>query len=195
MGFLKKLKKRDDRFVRLAKNKAAKRDAREARRLVLAHEAAERELSAIEDECLYNTQVIFLTALHEVFGFGARRLLAVSEQICWIASCIKDKKCHLTIDAMRDQMKEETGYFLDMHDIPGGPEIQVQKRAVDQVSVVMLWVLKDKFGFGKKRLERMYHASADIGSELHHGKRTIKGMMNRLAEGPGIRPVGKKGLI
>ena len=136
MGFLKKLRKRDDRYARVAKSKAAKRDAREAYRYQMAQEAAERELVNLEQRCLLETQVIFFRVLHEDFGFGAKRLFDLAYHVNVIGECMKDKKLGVRLKDLRDQLEAETGYRLDAHEVKGGPEIQVQKQAVDAVSIL-----------------------------------------------------------
>ena len=187
MGFLKKLRKRDDRDARVAKSKAAKKDAKTMLRYQMAHEAAERELVAIEQRCLLETQVIFFRVLHEEFGFGAKRLYDLAYHVNVIGECLKDKKLGVRIKDLRDQLEAETGYKLDVHEVKGGPEIQVQKTAVDCVSILYLLELHDKYGFGKARLEKMYHACAKVGSEISHGKMTIKELAQKLEEA-GIAP-------
>lgn len=125
MGFLKKLRKRDDRYARVAKGKAAKRDARKAYRYQMAQEAAERELVNLEQRCLLETQVIFFRVLHEDFGFGAKRLFDLAYHVNVIGACLKDKKLGVRLQDLRDQLEAETGYKLDVHEVKGGPEIQV----------------------------------------------------------------------
>ena len=187
MGFLKKLRKRDDRYARVAKGKAAKKDARNMYKHMMAQEAAERELVHLEQRCLLETQVIFFRVLHEDFGFGAKRLFDLAYHVNVIGECMKDKKLGIHLQDLRDQLEAETGYKLDAHEVKGGPEIQVQKQAVDAVSILYLLELHDKYGFGKARLEKMYHACAKVGSEISHGKMTIKELAQKLEEA-GIAP-------
>lgn len=180
MGFLKKLRKRDTRFARIGKMKAAKRDAKDAQRMMLAQEAAKQYAWELEGQCLHDTQVIFLKALHDTFGFGAKRLKDVVDYVVNVGDCIKKYRDDLSIQAFRDQLEKETGHSVDVHPVKGGPEIQIQKNAIDEISVLYLWVLHDKYGFGKGRLKKMYAACAAIGSDLHHGKLSIDGMMEDL---------------
>lgn len=187
MGFLKKLRKRDDRYARAAKSKAAKKDAREVYRYQMAQEAAERELVNLEQRCLLETQIIFFHVLHEDFGFGAKRLFDLAYHVNVIGECMKDKKLGVRLKDLRDQLEAETGYRLDVHEVKGGPEIQVQKQAVDAVSILYLLELHDKYGFGKARLEKMYHACAKVGSEISYGKMTIRELAQKLEEA-GIAP-------
>ena len=187
MGFLKKLRKRDDRYARVAKGKAAKKDARNMYKYMMAQEAAERELVHLEQRCLLETQVIFFRVLHEDFGFGAKRLFDLAYHVNVVGACLKDKKLGVRLQDLRDQLEAETGYKLDIHEVKGGPEIQVQKHAVDAVSILYLLELHDKYGFGKARLEKMYHACAKVGSEISHGKMTIKELAQKL-EDAGIAP-------
>lgn len=187
MGFLKKLRKRDDRYARVAKGKAAKKDARNMYKYMMAQEAAERELVHLEQRCLLETQVIFFRVLHEDFGFGAKRLFDLAYHVNVVGACLKDKKLGVRLQDLRDQLEAETGYKLDIHEVKGGPEIQVQKHAVDAVSILYLLELHDKYGFGKARLEKMYHACAKVGSEISRGKMTIKELAQKLEEA-GIAP-------
>lgn len=187
MGLARKLRKRADRFARVGKAKAAKRDARNAYRYQMVQEAAERELVHLEQRCLLETQIIFFRVLHEEFGFGAKRLFDLAYHVNVIGECMKDKKLGVRLKDLRDQLEAETGYRLDVHEIKGGPEIQVQKQAVDAVSVLYLLELHDKYGFGKARLEKMYHACAKVGSDISHGKMTIKELAQKLEEA-GIAP-------
>ena len=187
MGFLKKLRKRDDRYARVAKGKAAKKDARNMYKYMMAQEAAERELVNLEQRCLLETQIIFFRVLHEDFGFGAKRLFDLAHHVNVVGACMKDKKLGIHLQDLRDQLEAETGYKLDAHEVKGGPEIQVQKQAVDAVSILYLLELHDKYGFGKARLEKMYHACAKVGSDISHGKMTIKELAQKL-EDAGISP-------
>lgn len=182
MGFLKKLRKRDDRYARVAKGKAAKKVARNMYKYMMAQEAAERELVNLEQRRLLETQIIFFHVLHEDFGFGAKRLFDLAHHVNVIGACMKDKKLGVRLQDLRDQLEAETGYKLDVHEVKGGPEIQVQKQAVDAVSILYLLELHDKYGFGKARLEKMYHACAKVGSEISHGKMTIKELAQKLEE-------------
>lgn len=50
------------------------------------------------------------------------------------------------------------------------------------MSILYLLELHDKYGFGKARLEKMYHACAKVGSEISHGKMTIKELAQKLEE-------------
>lgn len=181
MGFLKKLRKRDDRFVRIAKSKAAKRDARAAHNMMLEGEAARRYAWELEGKSLHDTQVIFIKAMHDTFGFGTKRLIDVANEVCELGDSVKKfRNSGLTIETIRDQLEHETGYPIDIHDIKGGPEIQIQKNAVDEISVLYLWTLHSKYGFGKGRLKKMYDACASIGSDLKHGRLTLEGIMSEI---------------
>ena len=182
MGFLKKLRKRDDRYARIGKAKAAKRDARMARTLMLAQEAAKREAWELEGECLHDTQVIFLKALHDTFGFTAEKMLAVAKKVCEIGEEIKKHRDIASVQQLRDELRRETRFDLKVQDIEGGPELQIQKNAIDEISALYLFVLHAYHGFGKVRLQRMYDACAAIGSDVSHGRRTIEGMMGELFE-------------
>lgn len=184
---MKKLRKRDDRYARVAKGKAAKKDARNMYKYMMAQEAAERELVHLEQRCLLETQVIFFRVLHEDFGFGAKRLFDLAYHVNVIGECMKDKKLGIHLQDLRDQLEAETGYKLDVHEVKGGPEIQVQKQAVDAVSILYLLELHDKYGFGKARLGKMYHACAKVGSEISHGKMTVRELAQKLEEA-GIAP-------
>ena len=101
MGFLKKLRKRDDRYARVAKSKAAKKDAREVYRYQMAQEAAERELVNLEQRCLLETQIIFFHVLHEDFGFGAKRLFDLAYHVNVVGACLKDKKLGIHLQDLR----------------------------------------------------------------------------------------------
>lgn len=181
MGFLKKLRKRDDRFVRIARNKAAKRDARAAHNMMLEGEAARRYAWELEGKSLHDTQVIFIKALHDTFGFGTKRLIDVVHHVSELGDTVKKfSRSGVSVQALRDQLEAETGYDIDIHEIKGGPEIQIQKIAVDEISVLYLWTLHAKYGFGKGRLQKMYAACAGIGDDLKHGRLTMDGLMEEL---------------
>lgn len=181
MGFLKKLRKRDDRFVRIARNRAAKRDAKIEYSLFLEQEAAKQYVRELEGQCLHDTQVIFIKAMHDTFGFGAKRLIDIATEVCELGDSVnKFRHSGLTIETIRNQLEQETGYPIDIHDIKGGPEIRIQKNAVDEISVLYLWTLHSKYGFGKGRLQKMYAACASIGSDLKHGRLTLEGIMDEL---------------
>lgn len=183
MGFLKKLRKRDDRFARIGKAKAAKRDAREARKWMFAEEAAKQELWELEGQCLHDTQVIFIKALHDTFGFGTKRLINVAEYVCEIGELIKHNPDDIASEEiLRENLKQETGYVVDVHEVNGGPEFQIQKHAIDEISTLYLWTLHAKYGFGKARLKKMYDACAAIGSDISHGRLTMEEIAEELLD-------------
>ena len=77
MGFLRKLKKRDDRFARVGKSKAAKRDAKAEERFYLENRNYAEQVYAKTQRSRFLTQVAFLCAARDVFHFGQKRLFAL----------------------------------------------------------------------------------------------------------------------
>ena len=119
MGFLKKLKKRGDHAARLAKRKEERRtEAAEERQYFRARNEAER-LYLVRERSRFLTQVAYVAAIRETFGFGAQRLLAVMQKAVLVGDCcLRDKM--FTLKELRDQLELETGYDVPLDDVVKG---------------------------------------------------------------------------
>ena len=163
MGFLKKLKKRGDHAARLAKRKEERRtEAAEERQYFRARNEAER-LYLVRERSRFLTQVAYVAAIRETFGFGAQRLLAVMQKAVLVGDCcLRDKM--FTLKELRDQLELETGYDVPLDDVVKGEAFGLQqaKAAVDEVTIFYLWALNDLYKMRKRRLARAYAACEQV---------------------------------
>jgi len=178
MGFLKKLKKRGDRAARLAKAKDAKRERRVAREKVLTAKHRENEINDVEKGAWKDMQVVLYTALHEQNGFGGKRLSSLFAWVQNLAECVRDD--YVTEEGLLAQLMVETRYGIEVTPFDPTDDRNIKRRAIDRIVLYFLWILHDKFGFGKQRLKALHKACAAIGRDLQEGKRTIAGMVKRL---------------
>lgn len=168
MGFLKKLKKRDDRYARIGKMKAAKKDAKVFDRAYFEkrHEEELRFLNAERSRFL--VQMAYLTAIKETFGFGKERLNRVTVKAVNTADCCVNCKM-FTLKEIRDQLELETGYDVPLDDhVKGNAFMQETKHIVDEITVFYLWALNDLFGMKAKRLARTYAETERVSKMFMH---------------------------
>ena len=168
MGFLRKLKKRDDRFARVGKSKAAKRDAKvENKHYFAARNEAER-IYMTRERSRFLAQLSYIVAIRDTFGFGIKRLSNVVNKAVGTANCcIVDKM--FTLKEIRDQLELETGYDVPLDDyIEGDFAFQETKHTVDEVTVFYLWALNDLYKMRKRRLAHAYAACEQVSKAFSH---------------------------
>lgn len=179
MGFLKKIAKKQRNEARKMIRKHGKH---EWKLLEQEYFAAQRaELDAIEEErqMLTDLQIIFFTALSELYGFGETRIQRLAQNVMKIAGDMRDMGAW-AYDDMRSQLAIETKYNLDTRHVRGDRDFQRRKMAVDRISLIYLWVLHEEFGFSKKRLTDTYHRCAMLATENDKGTRTVDDMREEL---------------
>ena len=172
MGFLRKLKKRDDRFARVGKSKAAKRDAKAEERFYLENRNYAEQVYAKTQRSRFLTQIAFLCAAREAFHFGQKRLFALLQKaVSYGECCVQDHM--FTVKEMRDQLESETGYRVNLDGIKGDFAFQETKRVVDEVTVFYLFALASLYDMGKKRLARVYEGATDVSGLFAHDSNQI----------------------
>lgn len=167
MGFLKKLKKRDDRFARIGKMKAAKKDAKAERQFYLEKRNYAEQVYQKTQRSRFMTQLAFLVAIREAFKFGHKRMYeTLKKAVLYGECCVQDKM--FTVKEARDQLELETGYRVNLDDIKGDFAFQETKRVVDEVTVLYLFALASLYDMGKKRLSRVYEGATDVSGLFAH---------------------------
>ena len=167
MRVMKKIARHKESEYMRRLRKAEKHVARENER----HEYAKRQATRME---LFNLQLVFLTALRELYRFGGDRMMRVIKKALSTSDCIDGGYVKLT--ELKQQIKEETKYSLEIKSVAQGLAYEEQQTAVDQVSTIYLWALHETEAFGRKRLAATYQKCADICVGLKEGKRNIEDM-------------------
>ena len=185
MGFLRKLKKRDDRFARVGKSKAAKRDAKAEERFYLENRNYAEQVYAKTQRSRFLTQVAFLCAARDVFHFGQKRLFALLQKAVRVGECCVQDNMFSVAD-LRDQLAEETGYYVAMNRVNGDFAFQETKRVVDEVTVIYLWALNDIYGMKAKRLARAYDGAEAVSKAMAHDSMQVCAKVKEI-EDAGLR--------
>ena len=179
MGFLKKIAKKRKTETRKMIRKNGKRERKMLEREFYAEQKAEFDAIEEERQMLTDLQIIFFTALSELYGFGETRIQRLAQNVMKIAGDMRDMG-EWAYEDMRSQLDIETKYNLDTRHVRGDREFQRRKKAVDRISLIYLWILHEEFGFSKKRLTDTYHRCAMLATENDKGTRTVDDMREEL---------------
>lgn len=163
-------------MARKMARKRGKQERKEIERDFYAEQRACIDRVEEEREMLFDLQIIFITAAHELFGFGEARITRLATRVMEIGEVIRAYGDDAYED-LRGQLALETKYDLSTKTTRGDAAFRMRKRTVDRISLLYLWVLHDDFGFGRRRLTAMYHQCALLATENDKGTRTIEDML------------------
>lgn len=178
MGLARKLRKRADRFARVGKAKAEKRERKATEKMVFTAKKRERDIWDMEQQTWNDTQVVIYTALHQENGFGGKRLTRLFQRVRNLAYCVRDDD--VTEQQLVDMLKEDTHYDATLPDMNPHDDHSVKLRSVYRMLLYFFWALHGEFGFGKKQFLALRKACAKIGQELTAGTRSLGDMVHDL---------------
>ena len=182
MGLARKLRKRADRFARVGKAKAAKRERKVEEKIALTARHREKEVNAIEEETWNHMQVMIYTVLREQRHFGGRRLTRLFQRVRVLSFCVRDDD--VTEEQIAAWVKEDAHFDARPGKMDVGDDRAVRLHAIQRIFLLFAYVLANQFGFGPRMLASVWHACGVIGGELKDGKRTIDGMVEQLVKIP-----------
>ena len=103
-------------------------------------------ITSVVFACVVFQQVAFLCAARDVFHFGQKRLFALLQKAVRVGECcVQDNM--FSVAELRDQLAEETGYYVAMNRVNGDFAFQETKRVVDEVTVIYLWALNNIYRY------------------------------------------------
>ena len=182
MGLARKLRKRADRFARVGKAKAAKRERKVEEKIALTARHREKEVNAIEEETWNHMQVMIYTVLREQRHFGGRRLTRLFQRVRVLSFCVRDDD--VTEEQIAAWVKEDAHFDARPGKMDVRDDHSVRLHAVQRIFLLFAYALANEFGFGPRMLASVWHACGGLGRELKEGKRTIDGMVEQLVKIP-----------
>lgn len=182
MGLARKLRKRADRFARVGKAKAAKRERKVEEKIAFTARHRENEVNVLEKQTWRDMQVVICTALREKRHFGGLRMTRLFHRVWILAACVRDDDVEEA--QLAAWLKEETKYDATPAEMDVGDDRSVRLRSFQRIFLYFAYVLHNEFDFGGRMIASVRHACAEIGRELADGQRTMDGMVDALKRIP-----------
>lgn len=190
MGLARKLRKRADRFARVGKAKAAKREQKAEAKIAFTARHREKEVAAIELSTWNDMQVMIYTALREQRHFGGRRLTRLFQRVNILAACVRDDD--VTEEQIAAWVKEDAHFDATPCEMDVSDDRSVRLRALQRIFLLFAYALANQFGFGPRMLASVWHTCGSIGQDLKEGRRTIEGMVAAIQRIPRFEFEGRR---
>lgn len=191
MGFLKKLKNKESRKIRIEKSKEKKKELVEKKKKRYLNENIDKNLSEYTEGSLLKIQALALRSVYRVLKYSPDTLVSISKEVRFLSSCLHDEQDGLGIRDFVEHLKEESGYLVSIScenkDTEGNTDREVNtldrdvqkekdgiyQRCFDYSIVATLWVLHDKHGVDKYNLDKIYSLVKEYSKEYRNKDYTL----------------------
>lgn len=190
MGFLKKLKNKESRKIRIEKSKEKKKELVEKKKKRYLNENIDKNLSEYTEGSLLKIQALALRSVYHVLKYRPDTLVSISKEVRFLSSCLHDEQDGLGIRDFVEHLKEESGYLVSIscdNHTEGNTDREVNtldrdvqkekdgiyQRCFDYSIVATLWVLHDKHGVDKYNLDKIYSLVKEYSKEYRNKDYTL----------------------
>lgn len=173
MGFLKKLKNKESRKIRVERSKEKKKELVEKKKKRYLNENIDKNLSEYTEGSLLKIQALALRSVYHVLKYRPDTLVSISKEVRFLSSCLHDEQDGLGIRDFVEHLEEESGYLVSIscdNHTEGNTDREVNtldrdvqkekdgiyQRCFDYSIVATLWVLHDKHGVDKYNLDKVF---------------------------------------
>lgn len=162
MSFAKKMARSREKKAGNKISKQTKRVERDVRRAYIRQNVTDTITRA---QAVQNVMTILMTAAHETFGFGTKRLTRIYNRMKSQVSCIQTG--YVTVNEICQILRDEAK--LDIRDCRN-PKVSHQKlieyKVIDELSAAFLISIMDEYGYKSKLLSRVYSAAGRLSDKL-----------------------------